>query len=32
MAGAIELSHLFMQANTALLGTLVKALQGVGHR
>ena len=31
MAGAIELSHLFMQANAELVDTLVKALQGMGH-
>ena len=31
MAGVIELSHLFMQANAALVDTLVKALQGMGH-
>ena len=28
MTGAIEMSHLFMQANAALVETLLKALQG----
>ena len=32
MVGTIELSHLFVQANVALVDTLLKALQGVGHR
>ena len=31
MPSAIEMSHLFMQANAALVETLVKALQGVRH-
>ena len=31
MPSAIEMSHLFMQANAALVETLVKALQGVHH-
>ena len=31
MTSAIEMSHLFMQANAALVETLVKALQGVRH-
>ena len=31
MAGAIEMSHLFMQANAALLDTLVNALQVMRH-
>ena len=31
MPSAIELSHIFMQANAALVETLVKALQGVRH-
>ena len=31
MPSAIEMSHLFIQANAALVETLVKALQGVPH-
>ena len=31
MPSAIEMSHLFMQANAALVETLVMALQGVRH-
>ena len=31
MAGVIDMSHLFMQANAALVETLLKALQGVRH-
>ena len=31
MAGAIELSHLFMQANVALVEPLVKELRRVDH-
>ena len=31
MPSAIEMSHLFTQANAALVETLVKALQGVRH-
>ena len=31
MPSAIEMSHLFMQANAALVETLVMALQGIRH-
>ena len=31
MTSAIEMSHLCMQANAALVETLVKSLQGVRH-
>ena len=31
MAGSIQISHLCMQANAALLGTLVNKLQGMRH-
>ena len=31
MPSAIEMAHLFMQANAAMVETLVKVLQGVRH-